>query len=211
MSRLVPTAPAPDPAIERFLGHCHRRKYRKGTTIIESGTASDTLYFLLSGSLRVVIESQGQELVLAYLNRGDFFGELGLFQNALRSATVVARENSEAAEISYERFRHLVMQDAEILLLLTGQVADRLRKTSRKMSNLAFVDVSGRIARTLLELTRQPDAMTHPEGMQLRVTRQELAKIAGCSREMAGRVLKELEEHGLIRARGKTIVVFGAR
>jgi CRP/FNR family cyclic AMP-dependent transcriptional regulator len=90
-------------------------------------------------------------------------------------------------------------------------MADRLRDTSRKVIDLAFVDVSGRIAHTLLELARQPDAMTHPEGMQIRITRQELAKIVGCSREMAGRVLKELEERGLISAHGKTIVVFGTR
>ena len=70
---------------------------------------------------------------------------------------------------------------------------------------------TGRIAHTLLELAKQPDAMTHPEGMQIRITRQEIAKIVGCSREMAGRVLKELEEQGLITAHGKTIVVFGTR
>ncbi len=79
------------------------------------------------------------------------------------------------------------------------------------MINLAFLDVAGRVARTLLDLAHQPDAMTHPDGMQIRITRQEIAKIVGCSREMAGRVLKELEEQGLITAHGKKIVVFGTR
>jgi CRP/FNR family cyclic AMP-dependent transcriptional regulator len=77
--------------------------------------------------------------------------------------------------------------------------------------DLAYVDVTGRIAHTLLQLSKQPDAMTHPDGMQIRITRQELAKMVGCSREMAGRVLKELEEEGLLTARGKTIVLFGTR
>ncbi|MCG5501971.1 helix-turn-helix domain-containing protein, partial [Ectothiorhodospira lacustris] len=95
--------------------------------------------------------------------------------------------------------------------LLATQLAARLRETSRKVIDLAFLDVTGRIARTLMELAQQPDALTHPEGMQIRITRQELAKIVGCSREMAGRVLKELEEKGLITAHGKTIVVFNAR
>jgi CRP/FNR family cyclic AMP-dependent transcriptional regulator len=72
---------------------------------------------------------------------------------------------------------------------------------------LAFVDVAGRIAQTLNDLTKQPDAMTHPEGMQIRITRQELGKIVGCSREMAGRVLKALRQDGLIEVAGKTIVV----
>ena len=72
---------------------------------------------------------------------------------------------------------------------------------------MAFVDVAGRIAQTLIDLTQQPDAMTHPAGMQIRVTRQELGRIVGCSREMAGRVLKALSEDGLIEVAGKTIVV----
>jgi len=90
-------------------------------------------------------------------------------------------------------------------------MATRLRATSRKVGDLAFMDVTGRIARTLLDLTKQPDAMTHPDGMQIRVTRQELGRIVGCSREMAGRVLKALEEQGLISVKGKTILVFGTR
>ena len=94
---------------------------------------------------------------------------------------------------------------------MSSQLASRLRNTSRKVSNLAFMDVTGRVARTLLDLAREPDAITHPDGMQIKITRQEIAKIVGCSREMAGRVIKTLEEDNLISAHGKTIVVFGAR
>ncbi len=79
------------------------------------------------------------------------------------------------------------------------------------MGHLAFLDVTGRIARTLLELCDEPDAMTHPDGMQIRITRQEIGRIVGCSREMAGRVLKNMEEQGLIHVKGKTIVVYGTR
>ena len=95
----------------------------------------------------------------------------------------------------------------DLLYALTVQMGRRLRLTTRKLTDLAFVDVAGRIAQTLIDLTQQPDAMTHPEGMQIRVTRQELGRIVGCSREMAGRVLKALSEEGLIEASGKTIVV----
>ena len=62
-----------------------------------------------------------------------------------------------------------------------------------------------------MDLCREPDAMTHPDGMQIKVSRQELSRLVGCSREMAGRVLKVLEDQGLVRASGKTIVVFNAR
>jgi CRP/FNR family transcriptional regulator, cyclic AMP receptor protein len=76
---------------------------------------------------------------------------------------------------------------------------------------LAFVDVTGRVAHAIMDLCGEPDAMTHPEGMQIKVSRQELSRLVGCSREVAGRVLKVLEEQGLLRATGKTIVVFNAR
>ena len=62
-----------------------------------------------------------------------------------------------------------------------------------------------------MDLCNEPDAMTHPGGMQIKVSRQELSRLVGCSREMAGRVLKVLEEQGLVSASGKTIVVYGAR
>ncbi len=203
--------PNHSPAMERLLEHCQRRHYPRRTTVIQAGTVPDTLYYVLGGSVSVLGENNGHELVLAYLNRGEFFGELGLFEDDPRSATVVTREDTDTAEIPYTRFRELAMRDPEILMLLTRQIAARLRQTSRKVMDLAFVDVTGRIAHTLLDLAQQPDAMTHPDGMQLRITRQELARIVGCSREMAGRVLKELEERGLISAHGKTIVVYGTR
>ena len=94
---------------------------------------------------------------------------------------------------------------------LATQLATRLDRTNRKLSDLAFVDVTGRIAHALMDLCNEPDAMTHPEGMQIKVSRQELSRLVGCSREMAGRVLKVLEEQGLISASGKTIVVYNAR
>ena len=90
-------------------------------------------------------------------------------------------------------------------------MARRLRNTTRKVSDLAFLDVTGRVARTLLELSKEPDALTHPEGMQIKITRQEIGRIVGCSREMVGRVLKTLEDQGLVTVSGKTMVVYGTR
>ena len=90
-------------------------------------------------------------------------------------------------------------------------MAHRLRSTTKRVADLSFLDVTGRIASILLELSKQPDAMTHPDGMQIKITRQEIGRIVNCSREMAGRVLKELEDQGLIEVHGKTIVIYGTR
>lgn len=212
MSLLKPSVPDFSPVIERFLQHCHIKHYPARSVIIHAGDPPETLYFLTGGSVSVMIEDKdGHEMVLAYLNKGDFFGEMGLFDEKARSAWIVAKSECEIAEINYGQFKKLTQEDPEILFSLATQMATRLRDTSRKVIDLAFLDVTGRIAHTLMELCKQPDAMTHPEGMQIRITRQEIAKIVGCSREMAGRVLKDLGEHGLVSAHGKTIVVFGAR
>ena len=199
--------------IQRFLRQCHRRRYSARQTIIREGDRCDVLYYIVEGSVSVLIEDEeGREMVLAYLNPGDYFGELGLFDaEQRRSAWVRARSECELAEIGYAKFRRISDQFPEILFALASQMAVRLRDTSRKAGNLAFLDVTGRVAGALLDLARQPDAITHPDGMQIRITRQELGRIVGCSREMVGRVLKDLEARGLITARGKTMVIFGTR
>jgi len=205
--------PRQNPALDNFLRHCHSKRYAARSTIIHAGDESETLYYIIDGSVSVVIEDEDcNEIVLAYLNPGDFFGEMGLFEeDTKRSAWVITRTPCDVAEIHYNQFMQLAKETPEILFQLSSQLASRLRNTSRKVSNLAFMDVTGRVARTLLDLAREPDAITHPDGMQIKITRQEIAKIVGCSREMAGRVMKTLEEDGLITAHGKTIVVFGTR
>lgn len=199
--------------VEVFLGHCHRRRYPAKSTLIYAGDASESLYYIIEGSVTVVIEDDdGREMIVAYLNKGDFIGEMGLFgEEESRSAMIKAKVECEVAEISYAKFRELSQKYPEFLYSLSGQMARRLRETTQKVGNLAFLDVTGRVARTLLDLSKQPDAMTHPDGMQIKITRQEIGRIVGCSREMVGRVLKTLEDQGLVSVAGKTMVVFGTR
>lgn len=204
------------PDIEGFLNHCERRNYKAKSTVLKQGEMSDTLNLILEGSVSVMVEDEaeaGHMMVVSYLNPGDFVGEMGLFEDEsqVRSAMVVAKTDCELAEISYDRFHQLRAQYPDVLYAISRQLGKRLRQTTRKLTDLAFVDVSGRIAHTLMDLCREPDAMTHPDGMQIKITRQELGKIVGCSREMAGRVLKALEEDGLVSVSGKTMVVYGTR
>lgn len=202
-----------DEAIRQFLEHCHRRTYPAKAMIIRQGDPSHELFYIVKGSVSVMLEDDaGHELVLAYLNPGEFFGEIGLFnEHTNRSALVRAKSQCEVAQMGYERLKSLSTLFPDLLFAISSQLANRLRNMNRKIGDLAFMDVSGRIARTLLDLCREPDAMTHPNGMQIRITRQELGRIVGCSREMVGRVLKTLEEQHLISVSGKTIVVFGVR
>lgn len=214
--KLVNSPLAPDSAtMGRFLDQCHRRRYPSRSDVFRPGTPASSLYYVVSGSLSIISEEpDGRELVLGYANAGDFIGEMGLFFAADERAVVVrTRTPCELAEINYDRLHQLfagplVAECPRILYAIGLQLSKRLLDTSRKASRLAFMDVTGRIQRTLLDLCQEPDALSHPQGTQIRVSRQELARIVGCSREMAGRVLKQLEEQGMLHARGKTIVVY---
>lgn len=207
------SAPSIDPTLEWFLSHCHIHKYSAKSSLIHAGEKAETLYYLIRGSVAVMVkDEEGKEMILTYLSQGDFFGEAGLFDETQpRSAWVKAKSSCEIAEISYKKFRQLIQVNPEILMYLAGQLAHRLQNTSKQVSNLAFLDVTGRIAQTLLNLAKMPDAMTHPDGMQIKITRQEIGQMVGCSRETVGRILKMLEDQHLISAHGKTIVVYGTR
>ena len=192
------------------MSHCHRRRYPAKSTIIYAGDQGDTLYYIIKGSVTVVIEddNDGKEMILAYLNHGDFLGEMGLFDQEHRSAWIRTKTACEVGEISYAKFVELSHKYRAFIFAISKQIAQRLRDTTRQISDLAFLDVTGRVARTLLDLCKEPGAMTHPDDMQIKIIRQEIGRIVGCSREMVGRVLKDLEERELVSVAGKTMVVF---
>ncbi|WP_256645710.1 cAMP-activated global transcriptional regulator CRP [Thermomonas paludicola] len=203
--------------IERFVANCHRRKYPARTEVFHPGDPAGTLYYIISGSVSIIArEDDERELVLGYIGPGEFVGEMGLFvETEQRGVALRTRTPCDLAEISYERLQGLLaaqLNDATRLLHSIGaQISQRLLDTSRKAGRLAFLDVSDRIYRTLFDLAKEPESMTHPLGTQLRVSRQELSRLVGCSREMAGRVLKKLQADGKLHARGKTVVLYGTR
>ena len=205
-------------ALERFLAHCHRRRYPSKTAIIRPGDSANILYFIIEGSVTVSTEDEdGRELILAYINPGEFIGEMGLFvESPQREVMVRTRTSCDLAEISYERLFQLydgTLRDelVKILFAIGTQLTNRVLNTSRKVSRLAFMDVTSRVAKTLIDLTAEPDAMSHPKGIQIRISRQEISRIVGCSREMVGRVLKQLDALGMISVAGKNMVVFDSR
>ncbi len=218
MNLIVKPPPPPPEWLEPFLSHCHIHKYPVRKELMKPGDPADTLMYILDGQLTVLLEDEdGKEIILAYLNKKEFIGEMGMFvKQPTRSVIIRTRTPCEIAEISYQRLNNLLDNELrpyvkDFLFAVGRQLSDRLLSTSRKVSHLAFFDVTGRVASTLLDLCKQPDAMTHPDGMQIRITRQEIGRIVGCSREMVGRVLKNLEAQGLIRVKGKTMVILGAR
>ncbi|MEY4358492.1 MAG: hypothetical protein RL469_1818 [Pseudomonadota bacterium] len=203
------TAAATCPAVAKFLAAAQRRSVAPRTVLVARSTPPRVGY-VVDGSLEVMLQSpDGRELVLALLGRGEFFGELALFDpDAPRAASVRARGRAEVAEMSYERYANLAAHDPTLNLTLATQLAKRLSVANQKMRSLAFMNVAGRIAQALQGLCLRNEAMRHPQGVQLRVSRNDLGRMAGCSREMAGRAVKDLEAAGLIRAHGMTLIVY---
>ena len=202
------------PVLERFITRCHSRSFKKGDRIISAGVTSNSLFCVKSGQVSVIIEASEnvrQEMVIRYLGRGEVFGEMGLFEaKPMRSALVRAKTDCELAEMTYAGFRAYAEEDIEMLFYIGSQLVERLRATTKRVGDLAFMDAPGRIAAAVLDMCKHIDARRLPEGFMIKVTRQELAKVVGCSREMVGRILKGFEEDGLITSKGKSIVVHQA-
>ena len=148
------------PVVQSFIAIAHKRAYPARHTIVHAGTVPQSLFLILEGSVSVVTEDEnGREMVLAYLNPGEFFGEMGLFpEQKVRTAIVRTRSQSLIAELDYVAFRRFTREHPEIMFEVAGQLAMRVRDTSRRLRDLTFLDVAGRLARALLDLTALPDA-----------------------------------------------------
>lgn len=210
---LAALPPTSTTSLAQCFERCQRRVFSSNERIIAAGDASYSVYYVLKGSVAVVLEDEnGHEIVLAYLNEGECFGEIGMFdERGRRSAWVRARTKSEIAELSYDKLRELFVTSPEAVFAMLCQLSLRVRDTSRKLGDLAFKDVSGRVAGALLDLCEQPDGVRTDEGFEIEITRQELGRIVGCSREMASRVLRSLEQRRLVAVLGKKILVRGRR
>lgn len=208
-----------NPSLHSLLNYCRIEHLPTKQLILRPGDPADKMYYIVEGSATISMEDDdGNDIILTYLNDTDFIGETGLFikHQTARQVTVRTRSPCTLAEISYARLEDLGRNElkdeyADILKVIATHLSTRLMQATRKVGHLAFMDAAGRVASTLLDLCKQPDAMTHPDGMQIKISRTELGKIVGCSREMVGRVMKNMEIQGLITAKGKTIVIFGAR
>lgn len=205
-----------DPAaLDRFLAVCSQERFPNKADVFRPGDAGGRLIYVVSGRLNIVAQGEdGAELILGTVGPGDFVGEASLFIPV--SKRNVALRTVEASHIASIDCAHLLelmqgalAQDAAKLLYALGmQLSRRLMETSRKASGLALLDVAARVWLALDDLTKAPGAMTHPKGMQVKTSRQDLAKTVGCSREMAGRVIKQFVKEGRMEARGKTMVIF---
>ena len=180
---------------------------------MRQGDLSHDLFYVVSGSATLRYDTDaGRELVLGTLYPGEFFGEIGLFdEDAVSTTNVRAKSRCVIERVDHHHLRSDPTLLAQFLLLLAPQLEMRLRTIYRRISEVAFKDVGDRIKCVLHDLSNEPEAVAHPHGKMIVVSRKELASTVGASREMVGRVIQRLEQQCHIRTKGKSIVVHSAR
>jgi CRP/FNR family cyclic AMP-dependent transcriptional regulator len=195
----------PDEQLRMLASVVTRRSVPRSTTIMASGDATDSLYIVLSGRLKVMMsDAEGKEVILSILGSGEFFGEMGLIDDAPRSASVVAIEPCELLCIAKRDFKKCLAENFEMAMAVMRGLVRRLREADRKIGSLALLDVYGRVARLLLDMS---ETVEGEKVVTKRLPKQDIAKMIGASREMVSRVMKDLQMGGYIEVRGSNIVL----
>ena len=185
------------------------RRFPAQHVIFREGDASDTAYVIGSGHARAVREhGDGRSISLAHFGPGDIFGELAMFDDERRSATVESLDDVEAIAIAGSDMRRLMRAHADIAVKLVIGVARRLREANERLTRQSFQTVQSRVAGVLLQLVEQAQAEgAGPRDVLLKVTQAEIAQLAGSSRESASRFLAVLERAAVItQGRGRITV-----
>jgi len=186
--------------LEEIAQYARLQHVSRGTEVVQAGDATDSIFVVLTGALKVQMSDQeGREVILSQLGPGEMFGEMGAIDDHPRSATVVATKSCDLVVIAKEDFKRCLATNFDVSLYIIRNLIKRLRQADRKIESLALVDVFGRVARLLLDMAEEKDGrrvVTKP------ITRQDIAKNIGASREMVSRVMRELQQQGLIEESG---------
>ncbi len=182
-----------------------RKPYPRNSTVVAAGDPADALYIVISGRLKVVMsDNERREAILAILNRGDFFGEIGLIDQAPRSASVVTLESCELLTMTRTDFMKGLQKNFNLAMNVIGGLVKRLREADQKIGSLALMDVCGRVARLLMEMAETVDGQ---KMVIKKLPKKQIAKMIGASREMVSRVMKEMETSGHIEVRAHGILL----
>ena len=186
-----------------------KRRYRRGEIIVEQGRKSDARFILLSGRARVsTADARGREVILAVLEAGDYLGEMSLIDNEPHSATVRAEVQTDVLVLGRNEFAVCLPDNSSLSYAILRGLVARLRNADRQIESLALLDVYGRVARALLDMAEDDEGR---RVIRSKVSRQDLAKVVGASREMVSRVMKDLEERHLIETQENGWVVLTER
>jgi CRP-like cAMP-binding protein len=183
------------------------RRFPKHKTIVEEGAPGDYMYIIAEGSVKVTkLSGDGREKILELLEVGDFFGEMSLFDEAPRSASVKAMSDVRILALARNDFLHLLSRSPDLALSVIQELTRRLRQVDEQASSLSFQRVKERTMGLLLRLAK--DASNHEGRRKTPVlTHQQIADMIGTSRETVTRAVKGLKEEGWLEQEGKRYLV----
>jgi len=194
--------------LERLSRVAARRRAGRGDQVVRAGESADALLILLTGRAKVTnFDEEGREIILAWLGPGEFFGEMGLIDGSPRSASVVAVENCELLSIGKNEFQRCMQDNFQVVLKLMQILVRRLREADRNIESLALLDVYGRVARLLLDMSEEEGGKRM---VKQKISKQDMARMIGASREMVSKVMRDLEVGGYIISEGDQITITGA-
>ena len=182
-----------------------KRRFKRGEPIVEQGKKSNALSIILTGRARVVTtDARGREVILATMHPGDYVGEMSLIDNEPHSATVRAEVQTDMLILGRAEFARCLPENSSLSYAIMRGLVQRLRSADRQIESLALLDVYGRVARTLLDMSEMDGEL---KIIRNKVSRQDLAKVVGASREMVSRVMKDLEGRGMVQTQENGWVV----
>jgi len=199
---------APERALDIAAAAVRKRVYEPNTTVFQEGDKGEALYILESGLVKLSkVDLGGHEKTLAILQTPAYFGEMALLGESTRSATAVTLGVVNAYLLFNDDFRKLIADYPTISLNLNATLAERLRGMDDESQILSYKDAQGRVAYVLLRLYQGGVVEHDNERALVRLTHQELANLAGTSRETVTRALKALESEGVIETRPKEVFI----
>ena len=186
------------------------RAYKKGQMILLEESQGETFFIIVSGAVKFTrLSDDGREVILAILSESDFFGEMSLLDGEGRSANIVANEDAEVLTLSRRDFLDCLETYPKIAIALLEELAIRLRKSDQHIESLSLSDSEHRIAITLIRFAQELGTIKQGDVKISNLPfQQDIANMAGTSRETVSRTLKLLEEKDLIKKEGKDLIIY---
>lgn len=192
--------------LRRVSGLLREQHIAEGTAIFNQDDPGDCLYIILTGYVRIyLLSADGREITFRVYGSGDSFGEFAVLDGKPRSAGAIALSDVTSFVIYREDFLELMRTHFDLALAVIGVLTERLRFTTKMAENLAFLSASARIANTLTQLVAR--GTPSPDGLQIKLTQQELASYAGATREWTNKALRTFSNAGLLKVERSSITI----
>jgi len=199
--------------LEQLSPYMREQAFSKGSIIFHEGEEGNQIFFIRTGMVCIYTSNKSKRITLAYLDKGEYFGEMALMQpGLLRSATAEAMTAVKVYSLHRTDFQKLVERDRNLPFLLLNYTMERLRKSNQQIYDLTFLNVQLRIVRKILELGKEFGELKKDGSIRIsvKITHQQLADAVGAARETVSKIINELQEKSFIDIKNKYLIILQA-